>query len=77
MRCLLGLQGTALPDSLKSNEPENPATHRFQFADYLTNRVWPHVPVENPIRLAALRGELACPRVDFTCRNGVVWFRFL
>ena len=41
---------TAIPHPQKADETDDPPPiHRFQFVDYLANRVRPHVPVEDPI----------------------------
>jgi len=69
------LQRDALADS-KADKAEDSSIHCSQLVDYLTNRVRAHVPVENPIWLAALGRQLARPRVDLTCRNRTDWFRF-
>jgi hypothetical protein len=46
------------PALLKADKADDSFVHCFQFVDYLTNLVLPHVPVDKPIQSAAFWYEI-------------------
>ena len=66
-----------LSDSLLPDESQYSTVHRLEFASGIEDAYRGNIPAVDPVRTAALGGEMTGPRVDLASYSGSVWFRFL